>query len=76
MLVDERAQPRPGREPRGFVRQGVSLDEVQQGVAVGRHAATCRHEPLIECPDFKRAVGQARSSVDKGQPARRAGRLS
>ncbi|MDX3567931.1 MerR family transcriptional regulator [Streptomyces sp. ID05-47C] len=22
-----------------------------------RHAATCTHEPLVECPDFKRAVG-------------------
>lgn len=21
-----------------------------------RHAATCDHEPLVECPDFKRAV--------------------
>ncbi|ONI87737.1 hypothetical protein ALI22I_21345 [Saccharothrix sp. ALI-22-I] len=19
-----------------------------------RHASTCRHEPLVECPDFKR----------------------
>ncbi|MFJ4648902.1 MerR family transcriptional regulator [Streptomyces bobili] len=22
-----------------------------------RHAATCTHEPLVECPEFKRAVG-------------------
>ncbi|WP_327267426.1 MerR family transcriptional regulator [Streptomyces sp. NBC_01218] len=22
-----------------------------------RHAAVCAHEPIVECPDFKRAVG-------------------
>jgi redox-sensitive transcriptional activator SoxR len=26
------------------------------------HAATCHHEPLIECPDFKKAVWNARSA--------------
>lgn len=26
------------------------------------HAATCDHEPLIECPDFKRAVWNARAT--------------
>ncbi|MGW4232495.1 MerR family DNA-binding protein [Streptomyces sp. NPDC004980] len=23
-----------------------------------RHAAVCDHEPIVECPDFKRAVGE------------------
>jgi hypothetical protein len=26
-----------------------------------RHAAVCEHEPLVECPDFKRAVGNVAS---------------
>lgn len=25
-----------------------------------RHASTCTHEPLVECPDFKRAVQEPR----------------
>lgn len=35
-----------------------------------RHAATCDHDPLIECPDFKRAVGRVPGPPqEKGEPA-------
>ncbi|KUN29526.1 MerR family transcriptional regulator [Streptomyces antibioticus] len=27
-----------------------------------RHAAVCEHEPLVDCPDFKRAVGNVAST--------------
>ncbi|TXS36565.1 MerR family transcriptional regulator [Streptomyces sp. OR43] len=26
-----------------------------------RHAAVCEHEPIVECPDFKRAIGEVAS---------------
>jgi DNA-binding transcriptional MerR regulator len=29
-----------------------------------RHAATCQHEPLVECPDFKRQFNQAGTPAD------------
>ena len=31
-----------------------------------RHAATCEHEPLVECPDFKRAVSPPEELPDVG----------
>ncbi|MFI1708552.1 MerR family transcriptional regulator [Streptomyces griseoruber] len=32
-----------------------------------RHAAICTHEPLVDCPDFKRAVGNAGQARQVGQ---------
>jgi DNA-binding transcriptional MerR regulator len=28
-----------------------------------RHAAVCDHEPIVDCPDFKRAVGDVSASA-------------
>ncbi|MFJ8544077.1 MerR family transcriptional regulator [Streptomyces sp. NPDC093586] len=28
-----------------------------------RHAAVCDHEPIVDCPDFKRAVGNVSASA-------------
>ncbi|MEU6375011.1 MerR family transcriptional regulator [Streptomyces sp. NPDC046909] len=37
-----------------------------------RHAAVCDHEPLVDCPDFKRAVGNVASAGAALPPAGRA----
>jgi DNA-binding transcriptional MerR regulator len=39
-----------------------------------RHAAVCEHEPLVECPDFKRAVGNVASTNAALPPVGRAER--
>jgi DNA-binding transcriptional MerR regulator len=67
--IGEFLDARPGdRELRE--RMGVRARELDDRIAqLARlrdaldHAATCEHERLIECPDFKKAVGEARSTA-------------
>ncbi|MEU1371865.1 MerR family transcriptional regulator [Streptomyces sp. NPDC005803] len=33
-----------------------------------RHAAVCDHDPIVDCPDFKRAIGNVPASAS-GEPA-------
>ncbi|MFB7861632.1 MerR family transcriptional regulator [Streptomyces sp. NPDC056069] len=34
-----------------------------------RHAAVCDHEPIVDCPDFKRAVGNVAATPTATAPA-------
>lgn len=33
-----------------------------------RHAAVCDHEPIVDCPDFKRAVGNVATPPSQPRP--------
>ncbi|MFF0749612.1 MerR family transcriptional regulator [Streptomyces sp. NPDC004267] len=46
------------------VRMGAKADDLDEQIGrltrlrdSLRHAAVCEHEPIVDCPDFKRAVG-------------------
>ncbi|KOU75039.1 MerR family transcriptional regulator [Streptomyces sp. MMG1533] len=42
------------------------IDRLDRLRASLRHAAVCTHQPLVECPEFRRAVG----AVSAAEPAR------
>jgi DNA-binding transcriptional MerR regulator len=56
---DADLRDRMAAKARGLDEQIGRLTRLRDSL---RHAAVCDHEPIVDCPDFKRAVGNVTAS--------------